>query len=148
VAFTCVECGAIFTREGENCASRFEELLALDHSRTEPWGSRHGLAFSAFALQHPQRFLREVLERAWILLFKVYREGAEPKTVTNALKRLGKQRPKWAVPALPDVAPDARYNVTIASLGSFEAESYPQQLDAWCRAALEAWSGKSPAGGE
>ena len=52
----CDECGARYTEPGDSCQARFDQLLALDHSRQEPWGSRHGLAFAAFALQHPRRF--------------------------------------------------------------------------------------------
>src|SRR5205823_8749822 len=49
----CAECGAMYIDEFDSCAARFETLLAVDHSRREPWGSRHGQAFAAFALQHP-----------------------------------------------------------------------------------------------
>lgn len=141
MAFTCVECGAIYDRESDSCAGRFEVLLAFDHSRTEPWGSRHGLAFSAFALQHPDRFQRSVVERAWILLFKVYNEGEDPRRVIDALKRYGKQNPNWTVPPLPAGNPDGNYSVTIASLGAFAPETYAENLDAWCRDALASWDG-------
>jgi hypothetical protein len=47
----CPECGATYSEEGDSCAARFDQLLALDHSRREPWGSRHGQAYAAFALQ-------------------------------------------------------------------------------------------------
>src|ERR1051326_7998235 len=49
----CVECGAEYESDEDSCVARFDRLLALDHSRQEPWGSRHGQAFAAFALQHP-----------------------------------------------------------------------------------------------
>ena len=52
----CEECGAEYPEPADSCQARFDQLLALDHSRQEPWGSRHGLAFAAFALQHPRRF--------------------------------------------------------------------------------------------
>jgi len=139
VAFTCRECGAVYDLDSESCASRFDALLALDHSRAEPWGSRHSLAFAAFALQHPRRFPREVVERAWILLLKVYREGEDHKRVTQALRQFGKQNPNWGLPPLPAGEPDRGYGVTIASLGSFAPETYSQKLDAWCRAALAGW---------
>ena len=53
---TCNECGARYGNSTDSCVVRFDQLLALDHSRREPWGSRHGLAFAVFALQHPQRY--------------------------------------------------------------------------------------------
>ncbi len=137
---TCRECGAVYEREGDGCASRFEALLALDHSRAEPWGSRHGLAFSAFALQHPERFEPAVLERAWIFLVKVYEQGDDYRRVTAALRRVGNDTPDWDVPKFPGGRPDRFFSVTITDLESFAAETYPEKLDAWCRAALAAWA--------
>jgi hypothetical protein len=128
----------VYNNDFDNCTSRFDVLLALDHSRAEPWGSRHALAFSAFALQHARRYSPQVSERAWILLYKVYKEGEDHKRVADAFKRLGNQSCTWAVPPLPAGTP-ARCDVTIASLGTFEAETYPQQLDRWCKAALAGW---------
>ena len=135
----CRECGAVYADEGDNCSARFDVLLALDHSRTEPWGSRHGLAFSAFALQHPDRFPPDVAERAWILLTSVYELGHDYARATAALRRLGRKRPEWDVPPLPDPPCKPSYDVTIADLGSFDAETYPDGLDRWCEAALTGW---------
>jgi hypothetical protein len=50
---SCEQCGAFLGEPAVTCEERFANLLALDHSRQEPWGSRHGLAFSAYTLQHP-----------------------------------------------------------------------------------------------
>lgn len=137
---TCPECGATYEAADDDCGRRFDALLALDHSRTEPWGSRHGLAFSAFALQHPNRFPPDVPQRAWILLYSVYVQGNDYRRVTAALRRLGRQLPKWAVPALPAGPPSSPFAVTIADLGAFAAPSYPDQLEQWCRSALKGWA--------
>ena len=144
----CPDCGAVYLAPGDGCAARFNALLALDHSRREPWGSRHGLAVSAFALQHPGRYGRDVLERAWLYLFSVYVTGRDRGRVARALRRAGKAAPGWAVPPLPAARPEPRFGVTIADLGSFAAETYASQLDSWCQAALAAWRvppGRSPA---
>lgn len=135
----CPGCGAVYESAEESCAARFEALLALDHSRVEPWGSRHALAFSAFALQHPDRFARDVLERAWLILFSVYVQGNDAGRVVKALRRAGKRLPDWVLPPLPVGTPAPRFAVTIAGLGPFPAETYPAQLDAWCTAALAGW---------
>ena len=135
----CPDCGAAYASAQENCATRFDALLALDHSRTEPWGSRHSLAFSTFALQHPGRFTREVLQRSWFLLVSVYEKGVSADRVAGALRRFGKRSPDWDLAPLPPGNPAASFRVTIADLGAFAAESYPAQLDDWCRATLEAW---------
>lgn len=135
----CAECGAVYEAGGDDCQRRFDALLALDHSRTEPWGSRHGLAFSAFALQHPDRFPPDVAERAWVMLYSVYVQGADYVRVTSAMRRLGRQKPDWAVPPVPRGRPTADFRITIADLGSFAAETYASQLENWCRAAVDGW---------
>lgn len=71
----CEECGATYASAEESCASRFDELLALDHSRTEPWGSRHGLAFAAYAAQHPQRYGPASAAHGLATLRRTYGEG-------------------------------------------------------------------------
>jgi len=74
VGSQCPECGATYSEEGDSCAARFDQLLALDHSRREPWGSRHGQAFAAFALQHP--VIHEAsLDRGWAALWRIYVAG-------------------------------------------------------------------------
>ncbi|HKO16168.1 MAG TPA: DUF5946 family protein [Gemmatimonadaceae bacterium] len=135
---TCAECGASYLHEGESCVTRFERLLALDHSRSEPWGSRHGQAFAAFALQHPARYGKS-LDAAWTLLFRIY-ECKEPPTRVIASLRHPSARDHGGVgiPARPQHQA-ARPGVTIADLGEFAADVYPRQLDEWCQATLRAW---------
>ena len=135
----CPDCGAVYSSPDANCATRFDALLALDHSRAEPWGSRHLLAFSAFVLQHSSRFSREAVERSLLALFSVYVRGAEPRRIANALRRGARPELDWDLPPLPEGGPPTRFEVTIADLGSFPAETYPAQLDAWCTAALNGW---------
>ena len=135
----CEGCGAKYLPGSDSCAARFEVLLGLDHSRTEPWGSRHGLAFSAYVLQHPHRFDRSVLERAWLLLFSVYVNGADRIRLAEALRRLGKANPQWQTPPVPAGQPPPRFDVTIKDLGGFEAATYAGQLDQWCESALASW---------
>ena len=135
----CPECGARYEAAEDNCARRFDALLALDHSRTEPWGSRHLVAVSAYALQHPMRFPPDVAERAWILLFKVYEQGEDYRRVTDALRRAGRENPRWDVPTIPAGHPAPHFETTIADLGDFAADIYTEQLDTWCKAGLQAW---------
>jgi hypothetical protein len=44
----------------------------------------------------------------------------------------------WDVPPLPSNVP-SEFSVTIADLGTFDARDYPDDLDRWCRATLNAW---------
>jgi hypothetical protein len=134
----CPECGAVYTADGDSCAARFDALLALDHSRREPWGSRHGCAFAAFALQHPATHAAS-LDRAWAALYHIYVQGEAPAHVFSALVA-GRcvEPPTWAMPQRPAVRVGAPA-VTIADLTEFAAETYAERLDAWCRASLAAW---------
>lgn len=137
-AHRCPECGASYLDAGDSCAARFDALLALDHSRQEPWGSRHGQAFAAYALQHPVRHAAS-LDSTWGSLYRVYVQGAVPAEVYGAIVRARGERPAaWTVPPRP-VEPVGLPALTIADLGAFEADRYAAQLDAWCRAALAMW---------
>ncbi|MEZ4457026.1 MAG: DUF5946 family protein [Gemmatimonadales bacterium] len=133
----CAECGAEY-RGDDSCAVRFARLLALDHSRAEPWGSRHGQAFAAFALQHPERHAAS-LDHAWAVLHRIYVAGAPPAATFRAvIDGRGAIPAAWGTPPRPDRCRHAP-TVTIADLGDFEAAAYRAGLDAWCRAALAAW---------
>lgn len=137
-ATRCPECGAAYADAEDSCAARFAALLALDHSRREPWGSRHGQAFAAYALQHPVAHARS-LDHAWAALHRIYVAGEPPARVFGALVAgRGAAPAHWATPARParPLHPPA---VTIADLADFAAAAYPGRLDAWCCASLEAW---------
>ena len=134
----CPECGASYEADDDSCAARFEQLLALDHSQREPWGSRHGQAFAAFALQHPERFAGS-LDHAWAALHRIYVFGDRPSYVFDQLRS---KRPqvltRWNVPPRP-AHPVMPPSVTIGDLGDFEAAAYAEQLDEWSRASLAMW---------
>jgi Family of unknown function (DUF5946) len=143
----CAECGASYVDAGDSCAVRFDRLLALDHSRQPPWGHRHGQAFAAFALEHPTRH-QASLDHAWMALNRIYLCGEHPNRVFGSLRpvleRLGRgtvepqPRTRGGVaprPAEPVAAPA----ITIADLGDFDAGTYAERLDEWCRAALAMW---------
>lgn len=138
----CRDCGAKYADFGDSCDKRFDQLLALDHSHREPWGSRHGLAFAAYALQHPSAFPAATLDQSWKILYRVYLAGDDPGRVLKALA--GKPpaiTAKWDVPPRPPTPP--RYpQVTIADLADFAAEKYAAMLDSWCRATVEWISGR------
>jgi hypothetical protein len=134
----CPECGASYRVDGDSCAARFEQLLALDHSRQEPWGSRHGQAFAAFALQHPAKF-GSSLDHAWAALYRIYLAGDRPSFVFDQLRSKRREAlAAWSVPARPE-RPVATPSVTIADLGDFDAEAYADILDEWSRASLAMW---------
>lgn len=135
---TCPECGAVYADPGDSCAARFDALLALDHSRQEPWGSRHGQAFAAFALQHPMAYASS-LDHAWAALHRIYVAGEKPATVFRALVAgRGIAPPAWRTPPRPAQRIGVSA-ITIAHLDDFTEATYPERLEAWCRASLAAW---------
>jgi len=116
-------------------------LLALDHSRREPWGSRHGQAFAAFALQHPVQH-RASVDSAWAALYRIYCLAQPPERVFGALRAAqGRVVSDPEVPARA-AAMATRPAITIADLGDFSADDYAMRLDQWCRAALRAWGAR------
>jgi len=130
---TCPECGARYTAPDDSCTTRFHRLLALDHSRREPWGSRHGLAFAAYALQHPGQFDSATAARARALIIRVVVQGESLAHVVRELRSARAPRP---VAAGGGAESGVSFAVTIADLGDFDAASYPEWLVRWCRAAL------------
>jgi hypothetical protein len=137
----CAQCGAQFADASQDCEGQFDKLLALDHSRVQPWGSRHGLAFSTFALQHPAGRTEAQLAACWVMLHRVWIEGDNRAKLAAAM-RLRQDLPpeEWGVPPVPAVPPaGTRYTVTIADLGEFDEESYPQKLEEWGKATLAVW---------
>ena len=138
---TCPQCGAPYDETSTSGAERFAELLALDHSRTEPWGSRHGLAFSAYVLQHPNDYAPDVQHGAWQMLCRVFVRGEDRQYVARDMReRHGRvAHHEDPAPPLPPARERAPFEVTIASLGIFAAAEYPLQLDAWCGATLRAY---------
>lgn len=134
----CPDCGAAYTVVADSCGARFNTLLSLDHARREPWGSRHGQAFAAFALQHPGEFTTS-LDRAWVALYQIYVAGDRPGWVFERLMNDPDSVPaEWNVPARAS-RPIAAPTITIADLEDFEATTYPSRLDAWCHATLIMW---------
>jgi hypothetical protein len=139
---TCGECGG---RHGVvPCAQRFERLLALDHSREEPWGSRHFLAFACYGLQHPSSVDRASLERSWLGLRRVCRGGAALEDVVRGLRANPRVTPAdWGEPPLPDTPPaPGDFRTTIVDLGEFAAASYAASVMEWCHATVDAWEGR------
>ena len=137
----CPQCGALFADATASCEEQFDKLLALDHSRVQPWGSRHGLAFSTFAMQHPDGRTAAQLTACWITLYRVWIEGDNRAKLAASMRSRQDLPPsEWGVPPLPAVpAALTRYAVTIAELGEFDSERYPEKLEEWGRATLAAW---------
>lgn len=128
----CADCGATYDAPGDSCQQRFDALLALDHSRREPWGSRHAIAFAVFAVQHPSLHTDATRVFALELLRRVFVDG-EPLEQVVADFRSQQRSPRTLVS--PSTVPAVRgpFPVTIATLGEFAAERYAADLEHWAR---------------
>jgi hypothetical protein len=135
----CPQCGAPLD-DGRTCEDRFAALLALDHSREEPWGSRHGLAFATFALQHPASYDAATLDRAWVALYRVYVRGDDAPRLFHAMAGRRIDTTAWDAPPRPRVR-SRMLSVTIVDLRGFDADRYAADVDAWARATVAAWGG-------
>lgn len=132
----CADCGARYDGAEDSCQLRFDALLALDHSHTEPWGSRHAIAFATYALQHPtahtdatRSFSRELLRRVF--------QRHEPLAQVVADFRARDISPRSSIPTA-DIPPHGGpFTVTISDLGDFEASGYPEALERWALATLD-----------
>ena len=133
---SCDQCGAPVA----DCVERFHALLALDHSRAEPWGSRHGLAFAVFTLQHSRDASPETVQRCREMLHRVYVLGEDRTRVASEFRRRGASDDVDLSKLVGDKQPPEGFAFTIVDMGDFGAESYAANLDAWCRATLAAWS--------
>lgn len=109
----CEECGAA-TGEA-TCAELFDRLLALDHSRQQPWGSLHGEAVACYFAQHPNapRAPYDIAP----LLQRLRRFIADDQRAT---------RPETTT--IHDVAVD----------GSFPSAGHRERLERWARSILAA----------
>lgn len=133
----CDQCGAALAG-GVSCKERFDELLALDHSRAEPWGSRHGLAFAVFTLQHSRDASPGMIQRCVEMLRRVYADGEDVANVVAGM-RLRHDEPNAQADASRVDVP-AVFAFTIADMRDFAADTYSANLGAWCRATLDSWS--------
>ncbi|MDA8369687.1 MAG: DUF5946 family protein [Nocardiopsaceae bacterium] len=139
---TCPECGAV---SAAPCGELFHRLLALDHSRREPWGSLHGIAVACYRLQHPA----SLDSRAFPLeLLRTYvADGTEAAHRLTAHARranshLVRSRGRATTDGRVDT-PDG-FTVTIAEVavdGGFPADGHPKRVRKWAEATLAAWQG-------
>ncbi|MGW2374311.1 DUF5946 family protein [Kitasatospora sp. NPDC001683] len=147
----CGECGA------PGCEELFHRLLALDHSRAEPWGPLHGVSVACFLLQHPSRLAVGGGARARAFL-RAYLDGGLPAVngLVGRARAANSHRVRGRAPAAAVApgtgaetgtgagagAPRGGFAVTIAEVGqdrTFPAAGFPERVRAWAAATLEGW---------
>ncbi|GHE90409.1 hypothetical protein GCM10017786_23360 [Amycolatopsis deserti] len=120
-------------------------MLALDHSRQEPWGPLHGVTVACFLLQHPSRLPAPDRGRAWAIVRGFVDGGlAAVADLTDAVRRANSHRARGALPIL-DVPPSVSgpFEVTIVDVaqdGTFPAAGFAARVRAWAQATLDAHS--------
>ena len=116
----CDDCGATTTEL--TCGELFDQLLALDHSRRQPWGALHGEAVACYFLQHPNA---PRAPRVAALLYERLERFIDPDPDPDRESSL---HPTTVT--IHDVALD----------GAFPAAGYRQRLDRWARSILDSRS--------
>ncbi|GAB3723883.1 DUF5946 family protein [Nocardiopsis oceani] len=139
---TCSECGA---HSATPCAELFHRLLALDHSRQEPWGPLHGAAVACYLLQHPS-LLPQGGHVVPLELLRTHVEdgAAAARRLTERSRRANSHRVRGRERSAPDSLPEAPagFTFTIAGAsedGGFPAEGHPERVRAWAESTLAAW---------
>ncbi|WP_199809877.1 DUF5946 family protein [Streptomyces sp. NRRL F-5126] len=147
----CPECGApMDPLDPRSCDELFHALLALDHSRREPWGPLHGVSVSCFLLQHPHRLPADGGAMARALLRAYLRGGLDEVDRLVGQARRGNSHRVRGTPsrvvrdaAVPHCdASRPRFSVTIQDVavdGTFPASEFTQRVEAWAAAAVDAW---------
>ena len=79
------------------------------------------------------------------MLYRVWIKGDNRAKLAAAMRERQDMSPEeWGVPSLPRTPPGgSKYKVTIADLGEFDAETYPEKLEEWGRATLALWMSAS-----
>ena len=145
---SCAECGA--PMQPRSCDDLFHTLLALDHSRQEPWGPLHGVSVSCFLLQHHSR-IPDDDAMPWALV-RGYLEGGLDEIeqlVENARRgnshrlNAGPARVAHAAASPRATAPPSHFAVTIEDValdGSFPAAGFAERVKDWSAATVDGWS--------
>ncbi len=146
---SCPGCGAADGLTA--CTELFHRLLALDLSRTEPWGPLHGAVVPAYYLQHPQGS-PQALDRMLDILQIYLRDGADglnDEAQTASRRNSHRSGAAYAhafqivEPGATDRPAPVSFRVTIADVamdGSFPAAGHGERMRAWAAATVEEWT--------
>lgn len=142
----CPECSGTWAMG--RCSELFLGLLALDHSRRQPWGAYHGVSVATYSLQHPSLSTAAVLGGQWRLVTVFAQDGiAAVQRFTAGLA--ARNRGAGVGPRESPLVgvdfdhPPAGFAVTISDVsvdGSFPAAGFEARVAAWVQATVEAWS--------
>lgn len=131
----CPECGA----PEADCASRFDEFLALEFSDPN-YGAVHHLTVAAYMLQHSSRLTREGWLEMRGLLREFLVENKAPATIrqqNRARVDSGKRQFKIKSKSGQPVIAKTSWAQTICDVHAETAETYCAEITAWARSVLD-----------
>lgn len=142
----CPECSGTWALG--TCSDLFLRLLALDHSRRQPWGAYHGVSVATYLLQHPSLSAPALLPGQWSLL-NVFVDDGIAAVQAFAAARVARNRGRSPQPGEPPPVgvdfdrPPVAFPVTISDVsadGSFPAAGFEGRAASWARATVAGWT--------
>jgi Family of unknown function (DUF5946) len=129
------------------CPDLFLGLLALDHSRRQPWGAYHGVSVATYLLQHPSLSAPAMLPAQWSMVNVFAQDGiaaVQAFAAARVARNRGGSRQTGEPAADVDLGhPPGAFAVTIADVsvdGSFPAAGFQARVALWVQATIEAWT--------
>ena len=134
----CEDCGAVVEEGKAGCLRIFEEIIARDFSDYR-YGRTHRLTVDAYALQHPDRYMRSGKSFAAHLTGMCAALESEDASVVNRLvQKWLSTNPQIEKPAR---LPERRRVLTITYVrDAADADEYVRRVREWAREVWGAWS--------
>ncbi len=134
----CEDCGAIVAEGRAGCLKLFEEILAREFSDYR-YGRAHRLTVDAYALQHPDRYMRSGKSFAAHLTGMCAAiEHGDAVTVNRMVQKWLSGNPRIDKPAH---IPARRGNMTVSYVHSApDADQHVSRVKEWAREVWGAWA--------
>jgi hypothetical protein len=137
-ADVCEDCGAAVSEGRAGCLRVFEEVIAREFSDYR-YGRTHRLTVDAYALQHPDKYMRSGksfaahLTGMWAAL-----EGEDASDLNRVAQKWLSANPRIDKPAR---LPERRGGLTIAYVrDAADADEHLKRVREWAQAVWAAWS--------
>lgn len=134
----CEDCGAAVAEGRAGCLKLFEEVIAREFSDYR-YGRTHRLTVDAYALQHPDRYMRSAKSFAAHLTGACAAlEHADALALNQSVQRWLSTNPRIDKPAH---IPERRGQLNITYIHSApDAGAHVSRVKEWARDAWEAWA--------
>jgi hypothetical protein len=134
----CEDCGAAVSEGRAGCLRVFEEVIAREFSDYR-YGRTHRLTVDAYALQHPDKYMRSGksfaahLTGMWAAL-----EGEDASDLNRVAQKWLSANPRIDKPAR---LPERRSGLTIVYVrDAADADEHLKRVREWAQAVWAAWS--------